>query len=306
MVSPIIIAGPTASGKSALAMQIARQVGGELICADSRQVYAHMSVGTAGPSFEDMSQIPHHGFSQIDPDQTYDAGQFVQDADRYVAEILKRNRVPILVGGTGLYLRAFRYGLNDVPARDEKIRAQILEVKDQLGLQNLYEQLKEIDNEAAQKIAATDEVRILRALEIWHLTKQKPSELRKSHFSQTPRVQAQWLLIYPEKEWLWDRLLARVQHMFDNGLVEEALALRKRICVKTEILKTMGYEEALLWADGVLGKDEAIMKAAIRHRQYARRQMTWFKKETWWSRVDSNWCAREDSNSCSIWREIFA
>ena len=234
MVSPIIIAGPTASGKSALAMQIAKEVGGELICADSRQVYAHMSVGTAGPTLEEMSEIPHHGFAQIDPDQSYDAGQFVKDTDAYVAEILKRKRVPNLVGGTGLYLRAFRYGLSDVPARDNDVRAQIVATSEQIGWQKLHEQLTEIDSEAAQKIAANDEVRILRALEIWHLTKQKPSVLKKSHFLQTPRVEARWLLIYPEKAWLWDRLLARVKYMFDNGLVEEALALREYVKVKTE------------------------------------------------------------------------
>lgn len=286
MVSPIIIAGPTACGKSALAMQIAKKVGGELICADSRQVYAHMSVGTAGPTLEDMSEIPHHGFAHIDPDQSYDAGQFVKDTDAYVAEILKRKRVPILVGGTGLYLRAYRYGLRDIPARDDDIRAQILATSEQIGWQKLHERLNEIDSEAAQKIAVNDQVRILRALEIWHLTKQKPSVLRQSHFSQTPRLEAKWLLIYPEKEWLWDRILTRVNYMFNNGLVEEALALRELVTVKTGLLKTMGYQEALLWADGLLGKEDAIMQAAISHRQYARRQMTWFKKETWWHRLD--------------------
>ncbi len=286
MVSPIIIAGPTASGKSALAMQIAEQVGGEIICADSRQAYAHMKVGTAGPSYEEMARIPHHGFFQIDPDQLYDAGQFVNDADRYVAEIIGRKRIPILVGGTGLYLRAFRYGLSDVPKRDEKIRAQIVEESRKVGWQNLHEQLKKIDDKAAAQIASNDEVRILRALEIWYLTKQKPSGLRQSHSSETPRLEAEWLLMYPEKEWLWERLLARVKQMFDDGLVEEALVLRERIKVKTELLKTMGYEEALLFADGLLRKDEAIMKAAIRHRQYAKRQLTWFKKESWWKRIE--------------------
>jgi tRNA dimethylallyltransferase len=286
MVSPIIIAGPTASGKSVLAMQIAKQVGGELICADSRQVYAQMSVGTAGPTLEDLSAVPHHGFAKIDPDQTYDAGQFVKDTGAYVTEVLTRKRVPILVGGTGLYLRAFRYGLSDVPARDDHIRGQIIATSEQLGWQKLHEQLAEIDSDAAKKIAATDQVRILRALEIWHLTRQQPSVLRKSHFVQTPRLEAQWLLIYPEKEWLWDRLLARVKHMFDNGLIEEALALRERLKVRVGLLKTMGYEEALLWADGLLSKEDAIMQTSIRHRQYARRQLTWFKKETWWRRLD--------------------
>jgi len=130
-----------------------------------------------------------------------------------------------------------------------------------------------------------DEVRIERALEIFQLTGKKPSELRKSHAAVSPRLEAKWLLLWPKREILWSNIEKRVRHMFDNGLVEEALALKNRVKLKTTILQTMGYEEALLLADGFLSKEEAIEKTCIRHRQYAKRQMTWFKKEIWWEKI---------------------
>jgi len=143
MVSPIIIAGPTASGKSSLALQMAKEMQGEIVCADSRQVYAHMNIGTAGPTEEEIKQIPHHGFGAIDPDENYDAGRFVVDADGYIAEILSRGKVPILVGGTGLYLRSFRFGMSDVPSRDEEIRRQIELEKNAFGLDAMHKNCKQ-------------------------------------------------------------------------------------------------------------------------------------------------------------------
>jgi tRNA dimethylallyltransferase len=208
----------------------------------------------------------------------YDAGRFIIDADRYVNEIAGRGKTPILVGGTGLYLRAWRYGLSDVPARNEEVRAQLEEEKQRVGPLGLYERLKSVDWDAAQKIAPTDDMRVTRALEIFMLTGERPSELRQSHMRRDPRFVATWILLNPEREWLNQRIAERVTKMFDAGLVEEAVRLKTS--------NMMGHEEALLFAQGVMTKSEAIERTQIRHRQYAKRQMTWFKKEPWWTSVD--------------------
>lgn len=287
MVSPIIIAGPTASGKSHKALQLALEVDGEIICADSRQIYSHMAIGTAGPTADEVKAVPHHGFARVDPDCDYNAGQFIKDTDKYISEVIARGKTPILVGGTGLYLRSLRYGLSDVPPQDLAIRQQLVEQKNVRGLSYLYAKLVDVDPKAAQKIASNDELRIIRALEIVQLTGNKPSELRKSH-GQKPRLSAQWILLFPSKDWLQKRIEIRVRLMFDQGLIKEAVNLRDHIKRKVFLLKTMGYEEALLCHDGIITKNEAISRTIIRHRQYAKRQMTWFKKEDWWQ-IESNY-----------------
>ncbi len=282
---PIVIAGPTASGKSALAMRLAKEMDGEIICADSRQVYQYMRIGTAGPSLDEMAQIPHHGFHTIDPKCEFDAGQFLLQTDAFVADVLARNRVPILVGGTGMYLRSYRYGLSDVPKRDDAIRQQLFEDIKQYGLESLHQKLAKKDPVAALKIAPQDEVRIVRALEIIELTGQAPSDLRIGHRDVEPRVNASWVLLWPDREWLTKRLAQRVDLMLAEGLVDEAVALRDYLGPDHHLLSTMGYEEALWFADGKISLEMAREKIIIRQRQYAKRQQTWFKKEAWWQRL---------------------
>lgn len=283
----LVIAGPTASGKSALALAIAQQHSGEIICADSRQVYSGMRIGTAGPSEEEMHAIPHHGFHTLDPLAALDAGKFLTQTDRFVADVRSRGNLPILVGGTGLYLRSYRYGLMDVPPKNEVLRSQLIEEARSIGLQTLHERLRALDPLSADAISANDEVRIVRALEIAALTGERPSDLRKSHTQdQPPRVDAQWILLWPQREWLMERIAQRAAGMFDEGLVEEALQLRDHIGSDHPLMHTMGYAEALLLADGTYTYAQALETVTIRQRQYAKRQMTWFQKEPWWTRVE--------------------
>lgn len=279
MVSPIVIAGPTASGKSAYALKLAKELDGEIICADSRQIYAGMRIGSAAPSDDELQQVPHHGYGVVDPNSGYDAGQFVADTDQYVNEILSRAKTPILVGGTGLYLRAWRFGLIDVPAKSESLRAKLIEQSSEA----LYDQLERTDPNSAELISSQDRVRIIRALEIFLTTGRRASELRTGHEGE-PRMEADYRLILPDKEWLWPRIESRVRDMFNSGLVEEASALRANS--QNHLLKTMGYEEALMFVDGLMSLTQAIERAFIHHRQYAKRQMTWFKKENWWTRIN--------------------
>lgn len=284
MLTPIVIAGPTASGKSAYAMRLAKDIKGEIICADSRQVYSRMRVGTAGPTAKEEKEVPHHGFHTIDPKEKFDAGRFIEQTDAFVNEIRSRGKTPILVGGTGLYLRAWRYGLGDVPSKDEQIRKQLNERLQNEGLASLYAELKQIDEDSAATIYAQDAFRILRALEIFYATKKKPSELRKSHFYRQPRIDAKWLLVWPEsREWLRARIEKRARVMFEQSLVVEARELKNYLGAEHPLVKTMGYEEALLLDEGRISYEEAIEKTALRQNQYAKRQLTWFKKEPWWS-----------------------
>lgn len=278
LIDPIIIAGPTGSGKSAFAMQIAKDLDGEIICADSRQIYQRMSIGTACPTQQDYAKIPHHGFEKLDPREKYSAGQFIADTDAYVQEIISRKRTPILVGGTGLYLRAWRFGLDDVLPADVKIREKL----DHESLETLYIRLQQVDPVSAGKIKPEDPVRIKRALEIYELTGQPASTLRQTDWTRKPRVPARWILLNPPN--LDERLKARVVSMFEEGLVQEALALRDYLGSDDphERLKTPGYLEALQMADGEITQEQALELTFRRHRQYAKRQNTWFKKEGWW------------------------
>jgi len=208
----------------------------------------------------------------------------VKLADKYVAEINSRNKTAILVGGTGLYLKAFRFGLTEQIEKDQLIRDRLDQEVKELGLDNLYERLKQIDPASLDNIKSNDKIRITRALEIYEITKKKPSELRQNfeNTEQNIRVKADWHLIMPEREVLLKRLELRAELMFEQGLVEEAVYLKEYLGADHPLCKTMGYEEAIKLASGELTEQEALEKVIIRQRQYAKRQKTWFQKEDWW------------------------
>ncbi|MBH1988621.1 MAG: tRNA (adenosine(37)-N6)-dimethylallyltransferase MiaA [Myxococcaceae bacterium] len=282
---PLVIAGPTGCGKSAWALQCAQEQEGELICADSRQIFQRMGLGTACPSEEDYAQVRHHGFERLDPRVRYSAGQFIVDTDAFVREIQGRGKRPILVGGTGLYLRAWRFGLEDVLASDPLIRQRL----EQERQESLYARLLERDPHSAAVIQPTDRIRTLRALEVLEMSGRCPSALRTTDWQREPRVQAAWVLLWPSVADLDARLRLRVERMFLDGLAEEALALRSYLAEDDPALrlKTPGYCEAFLYLDGEISLGEAKERVFRRHRQYAKRQRTWFQKEAWWRRVCS-------------------
>ena len=279
---PLVIAGATGSGKSALALELALRHRGEIICADSRQFYLGMSIGTASPGDHERALVAHHGFNSIDPlNIKFDAGLFIDFAKQQIAQVQARGHRPILVGGTGLYLRALRYGFGQVPRSDELIVAELEVECANYGLEHLYQQLLKLDPISVLFIKATDKYRIIRALEIYRQIGQIPSERRKS-FLGPPQLKAHYLLKKLAKAELQLKLYERVAHMFKQGLVEEALALRARLPEQHWALKVMGYQEALLVADGHLDNNQAIERTFIRHRQYAKRQATWFNKENFY------------------------
>lgn len=285
---PVVIAGPTASGKSGLAIELALKHGGEIICADSRQFYAGMAIGTACPDDEDLAKVPHHGYSMLDPkSDKMDAGLFVEFANKKIREIRGRGKRPILVGGTGLYLRALYYGLSDVPPSDKAVAHEIRERGHTLGLDGLYADLKSIDPITASLIKPQDAYRIMRALEIFQITGKLPSELRSSFARGKAELGAHWIYKKPDKSSLLITIEKRVHNMFKKGLMDEARCLRERLSPLHWALDVMGYKEALQVIDHELTLKDAMERTLIRHRQYAKRQYTWFNKESFYRHIIS-------------------
>jgi tRNA dimethylallyltransferase len=284
--TPLVIAGPTGVGKSGLALDVAERATGTIVCADSRQVYETMVIGTAAPDAQERRRVPHVGFCEVPPEAVYDAGRFVAETDARCARLAADGRLPLLVGGTGMYLRSWRYGLDDVPEADPTVRAQLEAELDEVGPERLHRRLAGIDPETAARVAPTDPVRIVRALELFEMTGEKASDLRRSHQDAAPRVDATWVLLDAPLDWIEPRLHRRAEQMLADGLVDEALALRDRLGAEHRLVKTMGYEEALALHDGELPREAALTRIVKRQRRYAKRQRTWFKKEPWWRRID--------------------
>lgn len=285
---PVVIGGPTASGKSALALAVAEAVGGEIVCADSRQVYAGMTVAAAGPDDDERARAPHHLYGAWSPAETVTAGAWAARVDGVVADIMARGRVPVVVGGTGLYLRAWRVGLME--PSDEAVRARLDDEAERDGVAALHQRLAAVDPDAAAAIAPTDRVRVVRALEIVTL---KGGPRGATDLATLPaRVDARWLLVDAPLDVLEPRIRARAERMFrpcapgaPPAIVAEALLLRARLGVGHRLLATLGTEEALALEDGTLTLEAAVARTTLRTRQYARRQRTWFKKEPWWIRA---------------------
>lgn len=283
---PVVVAGQTCAGKSSLALALAEHLSGALVCADSRQIYDGLRVASAGPTEADRARAPHHLYGVVDPTSVYDAGRFVEDADRAIEAIAANGRRAILVGGTGMYLRAWRHGLDDVPAGDAEIRRALDEEIARDGLARVHARLTVVDPESGARISAHDRVRIVRALEVFALTGAPASALRVSHGARAPRRDAVWILVEGEAAWLAPRIAARATAMFEEGLVEEARALRARVGAGHALTETLGVREALGVVDARATIADAIAETALRTRQYARRQRKWFAREPWWTRLD--------------------
>lgn len=285
---PLVIAGPTASGKSSIALDLAERNDAEIICADSRQLYRGMAIGTACPTDDERARVVHHGYGSIDPaHEKMDAGAFVNFAQRMIHDVTARKKRPILVGGTGLYLRSLYYGLGDVPKTDASITDELYARALREGVAPLFQELAALDPDSVLTIKSTDTYRIVRALEIYAVTGRKPSTVRQSFKEGTSKLRAHWVYKKPDRAALIKRIEDRVAAMFDHGLIDEAKELRARLPQNHWALSVMGYDEALQVLDGKMSLEDAKIKTAIRHRQYAKRQFTWFNKESFYRFVIS-------------------
>ncbi|HSN91991.1 MAG TPA: tRNA (adenosine(37)-N6)-dimethylallyltransferase MiaA [Anaeromyxobacteraceae bacterium] len=273
----LVIAGPTASGKSALALALAERLGGEIVSADSQQVYRGLDVGTAKPSAAERARVPHHLLDVAEPGEGMDAARWVALADAAIVAIAARGRLPVVAGGTGLYLRALLHGVADAPGRDPELRARLEEEAARLGRPALHARLSSLDPDAAGRIRPNDLVRIVRALEMAGAGRTQ-SEIFAAHRFRPVRHRARILALHPARAELHRRIDARVVEMFRGGLLEEARALRERFADALPRLP-IGYAEAAACLRGEIPLDEAIRRVQVAHRRYARRQVIWLRRE---------------------------
>ncbi len=274
----LVLSGPTASGKTAAALALARRHPLEIVNADSMQVYRGMDIGTAKPTAAERADVPHHLIDVADPDDDYSAGRFVADAEAAIRGILSRGRFPLVAGGTGLYIRALRRGLDPLPA-DPAVRALLSRRWDAEGGPALHAELAQVDPRAAAKIHPADKVRVIRALEIAAVAGRRPSELRVS-WAGPGRYRVLFLALDPGREAMYGRIDRRVDAMFRAGLVEEVAGLLARgYGPELKSMGALGYRHvaAHLLRGVSLAETVAAMKRDT--RRYAKRQMTWLLGE---------------------------
>jgi tRNA dimethylallyltransferase len=281
----VIIAGPTASGKSSLGVELALSLGGEIINADSMQVYRGMDVGTAKPTLEEQKGIPHHLLDVVDPDEDFSAATFRSMALALVREICSRGKICLVVGGTGLYIKALLGGLLRSPPADPRLRETLRLECDNHGSTRLYERLKLLDPESASRVHPNDKVRIIRSLEIIHLTNRRPSELSREHGFRDRALGALKLCLKINREELYHRINRRSAAMLGAGLVGETESLlSKGYSSQLKPMKSIGYRHIVKYLEGTWSLAEATRNLQRDTRRYAKRQLTWFRADpefTW-------------------------
>jgi len=276
----VVIVGPTASGKTKLAIALAQRFQGEIVSADSMQIYRKMNIGTAKPTETERCGIPHHMMDFLEPDQEYTLKQYLEDANACVADILQRGKLPILVGGTGLYVTSFmnNLALDDEPA-DGAVRAALEEEFDLLGGEAMLERFRQIDPEAAGKLHPRDRKRILRGLEVFLNTGITPTEQnRKAMSAESPYRFLCIGLTAENRDFLYERINLRVDQMMEDGLLEEVRALRQSGCSRTA-RQAIGYRQFEAYFSGEATLEDVVEKIKKESRNYAKRQLTWFRRD---------------------------
>jgi len=276
----ILLMGPTAAGKTDLALELVEQFPLEVISVDSAMVYRGLDIGSGKPSPEVLARVPHHLVDILDPSERYSAGEFVRDAERLIAAIHGRNKVPLLVGGTMLYFKALTQGLAVLPQADATVRAELEARASQIGWPALHAELSRIDPVAAGRILVNDAQRIQRALEVHRLTGRRLSELQAEHVRQTPNLNFVPLIWSPaERAPLYDRIAARFMRMLQAGLLEEVQRLfaRKDLSRELPSLRAVGYRQLLDYCYGECSLDDAIRRGIVATRHLARRQLIWLR-----------------------------
>jgi len=275
----VAVVGPTGSGKSELALEIAQRFDGEIINCDSLQVYRHFDIGTAKLPFDQRRDIPHHLIDTLDPDQIFTAGEYARVARETIHAISRRRRLPILAGGTGFYLRALIDGLFEGPSRDQSLRDRLAK-RETRRPGSLHRLLKRFDSVTARKIHPHDVPKVTRALEVCLLMRRPVSELFLEGRSALGGYRTLKLGLLPDRDALYQRLDQRCAAMFQNGLVEEVRhILALGYAAESKPFESHGYKQALQSIRGELNPREAIFYAQRNTRQYAKRQLTWFRRE---------------------------
>ncbi|MCK4710855.1 MAG: tRNA (adenosine(37)-N6)-dimethylallyltransferase MiaA [Gammaproteobacteria bacterium] len=282
--SPLAIAimGPTATGKTDLAIKLVREFPCEIISVDSALVYKGMDIGTAKPTAEELAIAPHHLIDIREPDQTYSAANFRNDSLVLMKDIISRGKIPLLVGGTMLYFKALQQGLSPLPAADKKIRQQLEQQASEKGWEAMHERLQQVDPQAAERIHKNDPQRIQRALEVYEITGQSMSSLWAKQESEKLPYRLLKIVLFPEdRSLLHQRIEKRFRNMLDQGFIDEVENLKKYQHVSLDLpsMRSVGYRQALEYLEGQYDYDEMINRGIYATRQLAKRQFTWLRKE---------------------------
>ena len=278
---PLLVAilGPTASGKTSLSLALAEQLQGEIISCDSVAVYREFEIGSAKPSREERQRAPHHLIDVVSPTEVFTAGDYSRLARRTLEEVRSRQYLPIVVGGTGLYLRSLLEGLFAGPPRSEELRQRLRERAAERGPEYLHQILRKLDPAAAKAIHSNDMAKTVRALEICLSSRRRMTDLWQHGRPALQGFRILRLGLNPDRETLYQRINLRAQQMFQHGLVEETRTLMHRYGGAASALNSLGYKQALQHLRGELTWDQAVTLAQQGHRNYAKRQITWFRRE---------------------------
>lgn len=287
----IVICGPTASGKTALSIELAKKINGEIVSCDSMQIYKEMDIGTAKPTVEEMQGIKHYMIGIISPNERYSVADYKKDAKIAIKEILGKGKVPIVVGGTGLYIDSLIYEIEYQNIEfDREYREHLEKEVKEKGLEELYNVAKEIDPEAIEKISKNDKKRILRILEIYHATGENKTEQERKSRQKEVEYDYKVYALNMDREKLYDRINKRVDKMIEEGLIQEVEKIYKKYNDFPTAMQGLGYKEVVEYLEGKLTKEEMIEKIKQETRRYAKRQLTWFRKnkQTIWLDVGKN------------------
>lgn len=276
----LVILGPTGVGKTKVSLEVADKLHGEIICADSRQIYRFMDIGTAKPEPEERRRIVHHLIDIVDPDEKFTVADFAREAKKIITDLMARKKQPVVVGGTGLYMRALTKGFFKGPGADTRVREKLKKQAKEKGKAFLHKKLGEIDPKAANKIHPNNLIRVIRALEVYELTGVPISQLQKNGDYQKKEFDFVKIGLNVKREKLYENIEKRVDQMINQGLLKEVRKL-KELGYSEDLapLKTLGYKELFSYLKGDLCLPEAVDMIKKNTRNYAKRQLTWFKKE---------------------------
>lgn len=276
-----IIAGPTGSGKTALALKLAESYPIEIISADSRQIIRQLDIGTSKPTWKEQERVRFHLIDCIEPGETYSAFRFIEDASQSIETVLSASRIPLVVGGTGLYLRGLVDGLVEIEEADIELRQRLEAEMVTLGSQAMWDKLEMVDSEEAARVHPNNKVRILRALEIFYQSGLTKSELTRTGSYKRAKQNFVCYVLAPARELLYERINERVDRMIENGLIMELEALvQKGLAEQVRRSNVIGYAELLDFLDGSCSQREAVAMIKQNSRRFAKRQMTWFRKQS--------------------------
>ncbi|MBQ7579520.1 MAG: tRNA (adenosine(37)-N6)-dimethylallyltransferase MiaA [Clostridia bacterium] len=273
----IVISGTTAIGKTELSVKIAKEINGEIISCDSMQMYKYANIGTAKISKEEMQGVKHYMIDFLEPNFEFSAGEFQKQASKIINDIISKNKVPIIVGGTGLYIQSLLFPFSATSKRDEELRNKLNDILKNEGKEALYAKLKEVDKETANTLHINQTDRIIRALEIYYTTGKKKSELIKTEQSPYDYL---LIILVDDREAIYNRINKRTNKMISSGLIDETKDLinSHNVTLNSPIMKAIGYKECLEYLNGEINKDELIESISKNTRHYAKRQITYLKK----------------------------